>query len=123
MKKIKLVICFILISFGAVAQKQAQVDQTPEQLFAMGLRNGCSDSQKVVDGQPFNNAYYSIVNNYSISESYRNGYRDGWISCRKGVLNGKAVKENKLQERKSLTNKDGYPSWMPNWMMDFIKSR
>lgn len=96
MKKMFLLTCFMLISLSSFSQKKIA---TAEQLYSNGLENGCLAAQQTAsDGQPYNNAYYSIVNDYSQNENYRNGYREGWEACRKAVLNGKPVPDNKLPD-------------------------
>lgn len=97
-KKSLLSLCLILISLSSYSQKK-----TPEQQYSDGLQNGCLAAQQTAnDGQSYNNAYYSIVNNYSQNEFYRNGYREGWEACRKAVLNGVPVPENKLPDFSSI---------------------
>lgn len=56
-----LLTCFMLIYFSSFSKKK-----TAEQQYSDGLQNGCLVAQQTVsDGQPYNDAYYSIVNNYS----------------------------------------------------------
>ncbi len=79
MKKTALLFTF---SFLICLVTSAQTDSTFN--VEQALINGCNDGKNARGGEPFTSTYYSIMNNPSISDEYKDAYNEGYTRCYAG---------------------------------------
>ncbi|SFR51568.1 hypothetical protein SAMN04490243_2493 [Robiginitalea myxolifaciens] len=74
MKKIVAILALVVVGYSANAQ-------SPTNEIQQALVNGCNDGTNARGKQPFGNAYYSIMNNGSISAEYKDAYNEAYTRC------------------------------------------